>query len=104
MLGGDVTLVFLPVNVRLPAACSRFLPLRLGLGSIGGQQTGPLLRRASALQNPSAAADASAVRPVAPLASVAPTLGAPGVLAGGGSVGPAVLLVWEGVSRGERGQ
>lgn len=74
--------------------------LRLGLGSIGGQQSGSLFCRASALQNSPAASYASAICSVTPLAPVAPTLGAPRVLAGGGPVGPAVLLIWEGIRRG----
>lgn len=74
--------------------------LRLGLGSIGGQQSGSLFCRASALQNSPAASYASAICSVTPLAPVAPTLRAPRVLAGGGPVGPAVLLIWEGISRG----
>lgn len=76
--------------------------LWLGLGSIGGQQSGSLFCRASALQNSSAASYASAICPVAPLAPVAPTLGAPRVLAGGGPVGPAILLIWEGIRRGRQ--
>lgn len=91
-----------PEVVRLPAAQSHFTILGLWLGSTGGQQSGSLFRRASALQDSPAATDAAAICSVAPLAPVAPTLGAPGVLAGGGPVGPAVLLIWEGISGAEQ--
>lgn len=73
--------------------------LRLRLGSIWGQQSGSLFRRASALQNSPTASYASAICSISPLTPVTPTLRAPRVLAGGGPVGPAVLLIWEGIRR-----
>lgn len=70
--------------------------LWLRLGSVGGKQSGSLFCWASALKDP-AASNASAICSVSPLTPVTPTLGPPGVLAGGGAVGPSVFLIWEGI-------
>lgn len=99
----EMTLYCLLSGVVQASCCVVSLSiLWLWLGSIGGQQSGSLFCWASTLQNSPTASYASAICSVTPLTPVAPTLGAPRVLAGGGPVGPAVLLIWEGIRRAEQ--
>lgn len=99
----EIKLYYLLSGVFLAYCCvASFSILWLRLGSVGGKQSGSLFRRASALKDP-AASNASAICSVSPLTPVTPTLRPPGVLAGGGAVGPSVFLIWEGIWRTGKG-
>lgn len=95
----EMKLYYLLSGVFLAYCCVASISiLWLRLGSVGGKQSGSLFCWASALKDP-AASNASAICSVSPLTPVTPTLGPPGVLAGGGAVGPSVFLIWEGIWR-----